>query len=178
MYERLKANVALNGVDVEMHMVAVSDTDGTASLYDAEQDVFCGASLERTSAGTSDRRAREVPTVRLDTHCRGHGIESIDLLKLDIEGHEAAALSGMGAVLEHSRPSMLVEVLGESAARRLTVLLEPLEYEFYRIHEGRGIRRVERLDVHEGHDRNYLTVQAGVLSEAGLGAQQLGLQAR
>jgi FkbM family methyltransferase len=45
----------------------------------------------------------KVEIVRLDEFCDRQGIDSIDFLKMDIEGHEYAALSGCGAMLTQGR---------------------------------------------------------------------------
>ena len=172
VHQRLCANADLNGFDIETPMVAVSDHDGTATLYDSAQQMFYAASLEAPS-GTASVIARVVRVVRLETYSRENGIDSIDLLKLDIEGHEPAAVEGMGDLLGRSRPTILVEVLSTRAADALITLLLPLGYEFYRIFEGRGIRRVGEFRAHEGHDRNYLVVQPGILTRANLNGQVL-----
>lgn len=42
----------------------------------------------------------EVPILRLDDYCHDHGIERIDFLKIDTEGHELAVLKGAHRLLE------------------------------------------------------------------------------
>jgi FkbM family methyltransferase len=42
----------------------------------------------------------EVPILTLDDYCRDHGIDRIDFLKIDTEGHELAVLKGAHRLLE------------------------------------------------------------------------------
>jgi FkbM family methyltransferase len=168
IFQKLSANIELNGYAMLAEKLAVSAQDGSASLYDYEREVFYAATLEVPEPG--DRRSvmRTVTTVRLDSYCAERGIDSVDLMKLDIEGHEPAALEGMGALLESSKPTMLIEVLSSSAADALTRRLSPLGYRYYRIFEGRGIWPVDRFEAHDGPDRNYLVVQSDAVDSASL----------
>jgi len=56
-------------------------------------------------ASLYDRRAlkldssEEVVVITMDNFCREHAIDRIDLLKLDVEGHELAALQGAAEML-------------------------------------------------------------------------------
>lgn len=168
MRRRLVDNAALNGFEIEAAQLAVSDRTGVASLYDVDRQIFSMASLDRVPRGKGEVVLREVNVVRLDDYCAGHGIESIDLLKVDIEGHEPAALRGMGELLGVARPTMLIEVLTDEAAREVWSLLQPLDYEAYRIDERRGIDRVDEMAGQTGAGRNYLVCQPGVLQDHGL----------
>ncbi len=79
-FELLEVNCALNGTDAfALHPVAVTGTDGTV-LLDASGDP--DAVHVTTGGGTPVR------SVRLDTFCRDHGLEHVDLLKMDVEGSE------------------------------------------------------------------------------------------
>ena len=55
-----------------------------------------------TNAG-GDPGAELVPTVSLDDFCEDHAIDRIDLLKLDIQGHEPQALAGAAHLLSTAR---------------------------------------------------------------------------
>jgi FkbM family methyltransferase len=47
--------------------------------------------------------AEEVPLITLDGYCSSEGIDRIDLVKIDAEGHDLAILSGAGALLSSRR---------------------------------------------------------------------------
>jgi FkbM family methyltransferase len=48
--------------------------------------------------------------VSLDSFVKQHGIPEVDLVKIDVEGHELDVLLGMSKVIDHDRPILYVEV--------------------------------------------------------------------
>lgn len=50
---------------------------------------------------------KEVPVTTLDAYCNENQIESIDLLKLDVQGFEAAVLGGAGTLLQEQRIALV-----------------------------------------------------------------------
>jgi FkbM family methyltransferase len=103
--ERLERNVALNGF--------ARVTVLPFALYDGEGEVpFARAPDGDTGTGAISLSAAvaTVNTVRLDDIFEREGIERLDVLKLDVEGAEAAALAGAVALLERCRPVVLFEV--------------------------------------------------------------------
>ena len=167
MYQRLTANLTLNDFAITAEQVALSDHEGQALLFDDPRDYNQQASLEASAEARPHQVARNVRLTRLDRYCLEHGIESIDLLKIDIEGHEPQALEGMGSLLTTAKPTMLIEVLTDEAGSRISALLSGLGYETYRIHEGRGLE-LTGFRSKEQKDRNYLVCQPGVLESHGL----------
>jgi FkbM family methyltransferase len=106
--ERLRQTVALNGLDrLVVHQTAVFSKDGLATLrrYGSDAGGNEGMNFIVSDLGGAD--AEHVPTIRLDTACRQLGVDRIDLLKLDIQGHEAGALAGAGALLTEGRVGTL-----------------------------------------------------------------------
>ena len=98
---RIATNADLNDVDLDVRPVALSDTVGEAA-WGGE----CGSEL---AVGEG---AETVETIRGDQLDRAP-----DIVKVDVEGHEAAVLDGMGAALR---------------------LVERIAVE---VHEGRGVDR-------------------------------------
>ncbi|NUN70025.1 MAG: FkbM family methyltransferase [Bacteroidetes bacterium] len=86
---------------VLLNNVGVSDAPGeTEIFYDAEQSGF--ASLyqrDLSSVNVTMAHKERIGLVRLDHYIEQHAIKHIDLLKIDIEGHELAAFRGLGAYL-------------------------------------------------------------------------------
>lgn len=98
--DTLGRNVALNGVDGWVTVVpyAVSDEIGTRE--------FCISHHSNWSRLTSDfeadcNRVIETPVVRLDSFLDNQEIDpaSVRAVRMDVEGHEYAILSGMESVL-------------------------------------------------------------------------------
>jgi len=96
---RLRETASLNRLDrLHTHELAVSRENGHAILHR-----WRGA--DNSNEGMNfitmdgDDAAERVQTVCLDGFCRNQSIEHIDLLKLDIQGQEAAALAGAKGLL-------------------------------------------------------------------------------
>ena len=84
---------------------AVSDQDGTATFHEnVDQPGFSSLS-DRASRGQT--REVTVPLARLDTILAPD--LTIGFLKIDVEGHEYAALQGGAAMLTRDRPVILFE---------------------------------------------------------------------
>lgn len=49
----------------------------------------------------------------LDAYLSEHGVKRLDVLKIDVEGHEPFVLRGVAETLRKLRPLLLVEVRGE-----------------------------------------------------------------
>ena len=95
---------------------ALSDVSGVAYL-DVPFNV---------TAATVGARGIPIRAVRGDDVDDG---SPVDLVKIDVEGHELAVLQGMGGVLARCHPALIIEVLG--AGENLAAvrsLLEPLGY--------------------------------------------------
>jgi FkbM family methyltransferase len=143
IHAALAQNVARNGtLPVRTWRVAVADAEGTAAMYDPGGDLPTSASLSRDFAQHffGELPAVQVPVVRVDAWVAAEGIAHVDLIKLDVEGHEAAALRGMRETVLRVRPTLLVDVLGiyEAEIRALVTDLFGDLYVWERLAEGRG----------------------------------------
>jgi FkbM family methyltransferase len=108
---RAGRNVALNGLEtVRLINAAASDQAGEMQLY-------------RPGAGDTNRArasllhhpyltgaATTVPVVTLDDACAG---ERVSLIKIDVEGHEAAVVRGAAATIARDKPSIIFEYAPE-----------------------------------------------------------------
>ena len=91
--------------------LALSDRDGTADMT-VYEDMWGGARLQQPDDLASSehpwaraaaiREQFEVPTTTVDKYCGGAGIERIDLLKIDVEGHEEEVVAGMQGIAASS----------------------------------------------------------------------------
>jgi FkbM family methyltransferase len=98
--EMIGASLEANGLkNVSMHQVAVSDRLAELPFQTIG------------SNGSVDLNARNphlfVPSVDLDNYLP---VESVDLIKMDIEAHEPMALRGMQRVIKNNRPLIICEV--------------------------------------------------------------------
>ncbi len=87
---------------------AVSDANGT--LQFARFSAISSGFNRVAGAGNAPSNAELIPVrcLRLDTYCAEAGVTP-DLIKLDIEGHELAALQGMERTITTARPFIILE---------------------------------------------------------------------
>ncbi len=143
IHAALAQNLARNGdLPVQSWQIAVADAEGSAAMYDPGGDLPTSASLSRDFAHHffGDLPSVQVPVARVDHWVAEEGIAHVDLIKLDVEGHEAAALRGMRETVLRDRPTLLIEVLGiyEAEIRALVTELFGDHYTWERLAEGRG----------------------------------------
>jgi FkbM family methyltransferase len=115
--ELLRANLTRNGrAAVRVANVAASDEAGQAEFFVAESDEVSSLESDHVSAyeGNAGTR-RVVRTATLDELVHEYGFEHVDLVKIDVEGHELSVLRGAAETLRTHRPSLLLEVTNENA---------------------------------------------------------------
>jgi FkbM family methyltransferase len=126
--ERLRANVALNGLEarVRVETCAVGARDGSALFSEGLDTANHVVTADAAETATVD-----VPLRRLDDILAA---DRPSLIKLDVEGYEFEALEGAASVL--SQPTLravvveLSELHGEMAAKLLTRQgFEPVDYD-------------------------------------------------
>ena len=112
--ERLRENAQLNGVAhrLAVHEVALSDSVGEVQIT-LREDFARGAGTGNAAIVIDSTDARfqtlTIPTSTLDAEVARLGLASIDIVKLDVEGHEDLCLRGGRQALERFRPLMFVE---------------------------------------------------------------------
>jgi FkbM family methyltransferase len=132
----LCATVAANGLGDtrQTHDVAVAERDCEVPFHLAEEAAFSGLS----STGRSALRGVVTVTARsLDAFAAERGIDQIDALKIDVEGHEAEVLrGGNGLLCRATDPLIMLEVsaknLTSDGRSALTVALDGLYANGYR----------------------------------------------
>ncbi len=114
-----------------VHGVAVSDRTGEADFYENMAQPGFSSLSNRTSRG--ETRTIRVPVMRLDDLLPRD--RPVHFIKLDVEGHEPAALRGAEATLRAHRPAILFEAgavedhdLDASGYDRMFAFLQDLGY--------------------------------------------------
>ena len=133
MFSCLEENIALNGFDILALKVAASDRNATVQLHDFPGSHQYSASLEEGFREGSV--PVDVEAVRLDDLFEQHDFK-VDILKMDVEGHEPSALRGMRRTLEEQRPILLLEVLNQEADRAIGAELAGLGYQAHPLGDG------------------------------------------
>ncbi|MBN1268939.1 MAG: FkbM family methyltransferase [Kiritimatiellae bacterium] len=139
----LRRSIALNGFEdrIDVERGAVSDHNGTATLHVAKQSNL--HTLARTPSMTKYVEFTgevEVPVFTLDSWVERKGIDpaKIGVVRMDIEGHEAAALRGMLKTLRAAQdvvlfvevhPRIIRETEGEAGYAAFVETLAALGFE-------------------------------------------------
>ena len=121
-YQRLAHNFKKNGVNGLIFNVAVSSSEGNTTLV-VDQDA-----LVFTKVG--DRGSITVKAKMIDQIVSENNLDRVDLLKLDVEGHELAALMGArDSLCKKIVKRIYVEFNNDQALQDLDLRLEPLGYQ-------------------------------------------------
>jgi FkbM family methyltransferase len=98
--EGLRTTCRLNGLaQVEPVNVAIADAEGRLFIEDAENHL-ANRLVARPAAGS---RVESMATTTIDQLCRDRGIETIDFLKMNIEGAERSAMRGFTEMVRRTR---------------------------------------------------------------------------
>jgi FkbM family methyltransferase len=135
---RLRSTANKNGLDhLHVHQAAVSRRNGTAILKRFRGDLGTNEGMNFISEDPADADGESVPTVCLDQFCRDYSIDHVDMLKLDIQGHEHSALKGAEHLIRAGRVGTIFMELNWArsagtpcAATESVHLLEQAEYLF------------------------------------------------
>lgn len=95
--EKLKQKL-FDNQNVKLNQFGVSDCQGETNIFDDKKTSGL-ASLYKRNLQAYDIELSMQETIklcRLDDYIRANNISHIDLLKIDIEGHEVTALKGLG----------------------------------------------------------------------------------
>lgn len=109
---RARAIGEMGFANVDVIKQALSDREGTAHFY-VNTDPDTSSLLPSVPLGnyidqfTAPSKTVSVDTTTVDTYCDRHAIERIDILKMDIQGGELAALRGALSMLRAKRIGLI-----------------------------------------------------------------------
>ena len=136
-FARLRLHKAINGCwNIVENRMALSDANGIGRLSWVKRSglpISAGGSLiARKDNGRYETATTEV--CRLDSLETSAKIGKRGLIKIDVEGAEAAAFSGMPSVLA-MRPDIIIETFNQARCEQINVQLLALGYRVYSINE-------------------------------------------
>ncbi|WP_287127413.1 FkbM family methyltransferase [Candidatus Cyanaurora vandensis] len=146
-YQLLTASLAYNGyTQVQAHNLAVSEHNQTLVISDLGN---AGNSGSRFTSDNKDQLAlhihgpnpyfQEIKAVSLDSFLPD---VKVDVVKMDIEGHEFQALRGMVRILKEQRPILFLEF--SPAGLKLVGRVEPIAMLQFLVGLGYSMGAIER----------------------------------
>ncbi|MFF4900198.1 FkbM family methyltransferase [Streptomyces sp. NPDC001068] len=157
IHSRLSVNVRSNGVqNVKLYQAGVSSEPGWAdiSVRFSGNLLSTGSTLE---GAAPDAQLKRIQLVTLD---EVFADTKLDLVKIDVEGHEMSVLRGARQVLKRDRPFLVIEALVDASLDELVAEFEPLGYDAHWITEADGTP-VHWREPRPFHTRNLLFAPRG-----------------
>jgi len=109
--ERFEDLIQRNGMtNVSVHPVGLGQEEAEVPFYVPYDGNFGSGTFSEGIGGGSGRQELILKIVRGDDWFSSHGIDAVELIKIDIEGYEEAALIGMQQTLADQRPVVLFEL--------------------------------------------------------------------
>ena len=110
-FERLSINVAINNLEnVKVFDIAMGESDGNIS-FNIYPKGFCNPGMSSKYMETSLTRKIDVVQKTLDTFVKEQNIETVNFLKMDIQGAEMDLLMGASATISKHKPTIFLEAL-------------------------------------------------------------------
>lgn len=138
--------------NLKLSKVAVSSSEGTATLHLPTVGSGLASLHERHDVSVVQQTYTEleVPTIALDDYIEKNKIERVDLLKIDIEGHELHALSGAKKSLANGTIRAVAFEFGSANVNSRSFFVDfwrlftDLGFKLCRIIPGAGVLEVDR----------------------------------
>jgi len=167
VYNKLAENIQLNNFDILAVKAAVSNTDGTAFIYDTGgEHVYSVTVNKNLSMPDTQVEKTTIDTLTLNTFIKKNKLKKIDLVKIDVETHEPEVLEGFSEFISEFKPTLLIEILNDEVGAKVEAFIKHLDYEYYSINEKKGIRKVDCIK--KSDDFNYLLCTREVRQKIGL----------
>jgi len=150
-----RKNAQLNpNFNIQVQQNAVCDQGGVVTLHDPGGDQPASASL-KSDFLDCDQETIKVDGIRIDDFVSNQQLERVDLIKLDVEGVEEIALSGMQQTIQKFKPTLFIEVL--DSRPELIAELKKLVDWGYRVGDlHKDQIKKHDLDTAKSEDRNLL----------------------
>lgn len=143
MVEVLRGNIVLNDFgNISVHSFAVGKGSGQGVLRECRGSDGTNEGMNYVLSNGSEAQSadRSVALQSLDDFAQNHGIEKLDLIKMDIEGGEYDALRGAERLLAQGSIACILIECTEWAAKRsghtvaeIIDLLHKYHYDMYQI---------------------------------------------
>lgn len=146
IHKKLATNAEINGFTIHSNCTAVSNYTGNAVIY-TEDPNFAYSVTVNKNLWVKDKEPVElnIKTITLKDYIEQNKIAGIDLMKIDVETHEPEVIEGFVPYLKPFKPIILIEILNDEVAQKLSNYFDPAEYYFYNVDEQTGIKKTGTL---------------------------------
>jgi len=136
VYRLLQRNIMINGFSsrIQPLALAASSMKGFSKLY-VPAKFLTMATLRPDGWGGVLGDPIEVPCATVDSICSEILGESVDLIKMDVEGWEDRVLQGSQEVLAKDSPVLIIECAPEGPLKEVGRILSTFSYRFFSLHD-------------------------------------------
>jgi FkbM family methyltransferase len=103
----LKANMQSFANKSKIYEIALSNKEGTMTLYNSQHGNFGGFSLHSYANGSSFIVENSINVITLDSL----NLDNISMIKIDVENHENEVLEGAKQTILRNKPIIFIENL-------------------------------------------------------------------
>lgn len=154
-YEVLSNNIAANRfTSIRAERLALSDAIGSGALYLHTSDMSASLTPGFQDELSSGRGSAAVELTTIDAYFEGSSLPKPSVIKIDVEGYEAAVLRGARSTLRTNSPDLVLEVL-KSYPAEVVDILSNLGYSFYQITD-QGLTPTNELKLVQRGDLTFL----------------------
>jgi len=154
IYKRLVINAALNNDKIKCNQIAISNKSNPCVFYDLPYPNDNGSlSPEKMKnwRGYSGKIVEyKVLAETLSHYTENNNIPKIDLLKIDIEMHEAEAIEGLGHYINSYKPIIILEILSEEVAKKLKNLINLDEFRLFHLTNNHTAEKLDDFKLYDG----------------------------
>jgi FkbM family methyltransferase len=144
--KKLQHNADINGFAVACNCKAVSNYSGDAVIYSENENFAYSVTVNQNLwVKNSEPFKINIQTTTLKDYIEQNNIQSIDLIKIDVETHEPEVMEGFAPYFLQFKPILLIEILSDEIANKLAVYFDPAHFSFYNIDDLAGIKKVSKL---------------------------------
>ena len=150
-FEILQKNILLNNMNINTVQVALSDKNGSQTFYDIIERNQSAASLNPEMIKGNTFYQGKMKTIEYDVKTQSafsfieeNDLDSIDLIKLDVEMYEPEVIQGFGKYLVQFKPVIIIEVLNQNIADRLNSMIEVKDYLVFSLCSERKVQQLDK----------------------------------
>jgi FkbM family methyltransferase len=158
-FDVLQKNIHQNNFSIHAEQIALSDKDGSARMFMLKDQLNYMTSINDNRydlhpeiKGKSEVEEIEITIRPFSFVFDKYQLQGIDLVKIDVEGHEITVLRAMLPYIKKWKPVLLVEIIGDENAEILNGMFTDLDYRFVSINETRKSVVATRLWDNDHHN--------------------------